>query len=62
MSEVGTPGPRDRDLAATAALVGDPTRAVMLAVLASGRALPAGELARGQRTPCLLYTSDAADE
>jgi DNA-binding transcriptional ArsR family regulator len=46
VSEVGASGPRDRDLAATAALIGDPTRAAMLAALASGRALPAGELAR----------------
>jgi len=39
-------GSRDRDLAAVAALFGDPARAAMLAALADGRALPAGELAR----------------
>lgn len=38
--------PRDRDLAAVAALVGDPARAAMLTALCDGRALPAGELAR----------------
>jgi DNA-binding transcriptional ArsR family regulator len=38
--------PRDRDLAAVAVLIGDPTRVAMLAALADGRALPAGELAR----------------
>lgn len=36
----------DRDLAAVGALVGEPTRAAMLDALATGRALPAGELAR----------------
>jgi DNA-binding transcriptional ArsR family regulator len=36
----------DRDLAAVAALFGDPARAAMLGALADGRALPAGELAR----------------
>ncbi|MFC4948592.1 ArsR/SmtB family transcription factor [Pseudonocardia sp. GCM10023141] len=36
----------DRDLAPVAALIGDPARAAMLAALADGRALPAGELAR----------------
>jgi DNA-binding transcriptional ArsR family regulator len=46
VSEVGASDLQDRDLAATAALIGDPTRAAMLAALASGRALPAGELAR----------------
>jgi len=33
------------NIAAVAALIGDPARAAMLAVLADGRALPAGELA-----------------
>jgi DNA-binding transcriptional ArsR family regulator len=37
---------RDRDLAAVAVLIGDPARIAMLAALADGRALPAGELAR----------------
>ncbi|HXS64216.1 MAG TPA: helix-turn-helix domain-containing protein [Streptosporangiaceae bacterium] len=37
---------RDRDLAAVAVLIGDPARAAMLAALATGVALPAGELAR----------------
>jgi len=37
---------RDRDLAPVAALFGDPARAAMLAALADGQALPAGELAR----------------
>jgi DNA-binding transcriptional ArsR family regulator len=36
----------DRDLASVANLIGDPARAAMLAALADGRALPAGELAR----------------
>jgi DNA-binding transcriptional ArsR family regulator len=36
----------DRDLAPVAALIGDPTRIAMLAALAEGHALPAGELAR----------------
>ncbi|MGI8622923.1 MAG: ArsR/SmtB family transcription factor [Solirubrobacteraceae bacterium] len=40
---------RDRDLAPIGALVGHPVRAAMLAVLADGRALPAGELARHAR-------------
>jgi DNA-binding transcriptional ArsR family regulator len=33
------------DIASVAALIGDPSRAAMLAALADGRALPAGELA-----------------
>ena len=33
------------DVASVAALIGDPSRAAMLAALADGRALPAGELA-----------------
>jgi DNA-binding transcriptional ArsR family regulator len=37
---------RDRDVAAVAVLIGDPARAAMLAALATGVALPAGELAR----------------
>ncbi len=37
---------RGVDLAAAAALFGDPSRASMLTALADGRALPAGELAR----------------
>ena len=37
---------RDRDLAAVAVLIGDPARAAMLNALATGMALPAGELAR----------------
>jgi DNA-binding transcriptional ArsR family regulator len=36
----------DPDIAAAAALIGDPSRASILAALADGRALPAGELAR----------------
>jgi DNA-binding transcriptional ArsR family regulator len=36
----------DRDLASIADLIEDPARAAMLAALAGGRALPAGELAR----------------
>jgi DNA-binding transcriptional ArsR family regulator len=39
------PAPRDRDLTAVAVLFGDPARIAMLAALAGGRALPAGELA-----------------
>lgn len=35
----------DRDLAPVAALIAEPARAAMLAALADGRALPAGELA-----------------
>jgi DNA-binding transcriptional ArsR family regulator len=48
MSSAAEPSavPADRDLAAVAALVGDPARITMLAALAGGRALPAGELAR----------------
>jgi DNA-binding transcriptional ArsR family regulator len=38
--------PTDRDLASIADLIEDPARAAMLAALAGGRALPAGELAR----------------
>jgi len=38
--------PRERDLASAAALFGEPARAAMLAALADGQALPAGELAR----------------
>ena len=38
--------PRDRDLAAVAALLAEPARAAMLDALAGGIALPAGELAR----------------
>jgi DNA-binding transcriptional ArsR family regulator len=42
-----TPAPvGDRDLAPVAALIGDPRRIAMLAALAEGHALPAGELAR----------------
>lgn len=36
----------DRNLAATAALIADPTRSTILLALFDGRALPAGELAR----------------
>jgi DNA-binding transcriptional ArsR family regulator len=36
----------DRDLAPVASLIGDPTRIAMLAALAEGRSLPAGDLAR----------------
>jgi DNA-binding transcriptional ArsR family regulator len=36
----------DRDLAPVASLIGDPTRIAILAALAEGHALPAGELAR----------------
>ncbi|HJU10643.1 MAG TPA: winged helix-turn-helix domain-containing protein, partial [Candidatus Binataceae bacterium] len=39
----------DPDIAATAALIGDPSRAAILMALADGRALPAGELARYAR-------------
>ena len=39
-------GVLDRDLAPIAALIGDPTRMAMLAALAEGVSLPAGELAR----------------
>jgi DNA-binding transcriptional ArsR family regulator len=47
MTEAASPSlPADRDLAAVAVLFGDPARAAMLAALADGRALPAGELAR----------------
>jgi DNA-binding transcriptional ArsR family regulator len=38
--------PADRELASIADLIEDPARATMLAALAGGRALPAGELAR----------------
>jgi DNA-binding transcriptional ArsR family regulator len=38
--------PTDRNLAAIANLIEDPARSAMLAALAGGRALPAGELAR----------------
>jgi DNA-binding transcriptional ArsR family regulator len=37
------------DIAAVAALIGDPSRATILWTLADGRALPAGELARAAR-------------
>lgn len=40
---------RGRDLAPIGALLGHPARAAMLAALADGRALPAGELARHAR-------------
>jgi DNA-binding transcriptional ArsR family regulator len=36
----------DPDIATTAALIADPSRAAMLAALTDGRALPSGELAR----------------
>src|SRR6185437_5557140 len=36
----------DRDLAPVASLIGDPTRIAILAALAEGHALPAGELAQ----------------
>jgi DNA-binding transcriptional ArsR family regulator len=39
----------DPDVAATAALIGDPSRAAILMALSDGRALPAGELARYAR-------------
>src|SRR5260221_11659627 len=39
----------DPDITSTAALIGDPSRARILAALADGRALPAGELARVAR-------------
>jgi DNA-binding transcriptional ArsR family regulator len=39
----------DRDLAPIGALIGHPARAAMLAALADGHALPAGELARHAR-------------
>ncbi|MDA8068568.1 MAG: helix-turn-helix domain-containing protein [Actinomycetota bacterium] len=40
------PDGRERDLASMAALFADPARAAMLAALAGGQALPAGQLAR----------------
>jgi DNA-binding transcriptional ArsR family regulator len=47
MSEGDTPAePRERDVAAIAALFAEPARAAMLDALAGGIALPAGELAR----------------
>lgn len=47
MAETAGPVRRgDRDVAPIAALFGDPARAAMLAALAAGHALPAGELAR----------------
>lgn len=47
MTDATSPAqPADRDLAAVAVLFGDPARAAMLAALADGRSLPAGELAR----------------
>jgi DNA-binding transcriptional ArsR family regulator len=39
----------DPDIAATAALIGDPSRAAILMALADGRALPASDLARCAR-------------
>jgi DNA-binding transcriptional ArsR family regulator len=42
----GSYPPADRKLASIADLIEDPARAAMLAALAGGRALPAGELAR----------------
>jgi DNA-binding transcriptional ArsR family regulator len=39
-------GSLDPDIASAAALIGDSSRALILSVLADGRALPAGELAR----------------
>jgi DNA-binding transcriptional ArsR family regulator len=39
-------GVLDRDLAPVASLIGDPTRIAMLAALAEGHSLPAGQLAR----------------
>jgi DNA-binding transcriptional ArsR family regulator len=41
-----SPGVLDRDLAPLASLIGDPARIAILAALAEGHALPAGELAR----------------
>ncbi|MFL6071927.1 MAG: ArsR/SmtB family transcription factor [Mycobacteriales bacterium] len=41
-----TEGRGEVDMAATAALMADPSRAAMLDILSDGRALPAGELAR----------------
>ncbi|MDQ2714754.1 MAG: winged helix-turn-helix domain-containing protein [Chloroflexota bacterium] len=41
--------PGDVDIASIAALLADPTRSNILLVLSDGRALPAGELARGAR-------------
>jgi len=38
--------PADRNLASIATVIDDPARLAMLAALAGGRALPAGELAR----------------
>jgi DNA-binding transcriptional ArsR family regulator len=38
--------PGDRDLASVANLIGDPARAAILAALAGGQALSAGDLAR----------------
>jgi DNA-binding transcriptional ArsR family regulator len=46
MPGAGTPRVPERDLAPVASLIGDPTRIAMLAALAEGRSLPAGDLAR----------------
>jgi DNA-binding transcriptional ArsR family regulator len=48
-SQHNTSAVADRDLAPIAMLIGDPTRMVMLAALAEGRSLPAGDLARRAR-------------
>lgn len=45
MEESDTGRVLDRDLAPVASLIGDPTRIAILAALAEGHALPAGELA-----------------
>jgi DNA-binding transcriptional ArsR family regulator len=45
MNESDTGRVLDRDLAPVASLIGDPTRIAILAALAEGHALPAGELA-----------------
>jgi DNA-binding transcriptional ArsR family regulator len=48
-SQHESPRAPERDLAPIASLIGDPTRVAMLAALAEGRALPAGDLARRAR-------------
>jgi DNA-binding transcriptional ArsR family regulator len=46
MNEQAPAAAQDRDLSAVAVLIGDPSRMNMLAALAEGQSLPAGELAR----------------
>src|SRR4029078_2534677 len=51
MDESETGRVLDRDLRPVASLIGDPTRIAILAALAEGNALPAGELARRAGVP-----------